>query len=750
MSGFTVPIQERDSVDVQNTPSVGMNVPIVKPIPDDVGSGLYKVANALGEHQQTIENKQRILTIHSFENQADAIKDEANNRVIQAKGENVFPEADQTQKEMRTKMGKLIESSPEQYRADITNVVNQRMVEHDKVSQGHQYRETNVLTNEIQKTNADNLTNKIAAPYLKLEDVDNYLEKLKQVTTEYSQHNLGGQIGVSSDQVKQAVDLQVQAAQSLAIRKKIEVLASMNDVTNAKAVKDRYNDILTASDTSKVNKILSKGDADQKMTTALRLVDDSANYSEDPTERRQYIQNEFESGKIDGVTYNHALAALTSRTNFEQKQQNEADHMQLGAAIKDIYNNRGQITEDTFQKTPQRFWPELQKQAFYASTGKNVPLDPIKYSELETKLLNADKETLKSAEFSNANIIPAFPPNIANRLIKMRDDFYNDKSSVKDVADLTKQFIKTAQSNYGTSTKYKDMVAAQVQVLSSRVYEDVKASLPAHSPTSEIRKIYQQDMALALTPKKDTSGFFGMHLPFHDPDITENFDTESYKAKLGTRTPVAIPDLPADTDQATKIKYQLQKNGQDASPEVVDNLLKKIKIRDAEKAGRFNQGTNNQSSGDTEIDKAFNFTAPQEGFNPKGDGAFPYMDGGKQTIGYGHHLLPGEKFDYPISESQARQIAFADLHKFRAGVESRLAVPVSPEIKTALIDVAFNSGGSSPDLKYAIDELNAGREQNAINRISNMTHDHYSGLENPGLVRRSKKRAELVKNPKVL
>lgn len=69
----------------------------------------------------------------------------------------------------------------------------------------------------------------------------------------------------------------------------------------------------------------------------------------------------------------------------------------------------------------------------------------------------------------------------------------------------------------------------------------------------------------------------------------------------------------------------------------------------------------------------------------------PYIcSAGKNTIYYGHVILPGEKFKG--TEEEAEAVLKADLAKFEAGVMRLVKVPLEQYQFDALVSFAFNVG----------------------------------------------------------
>lgn len=80
---------------------------------------------------------------------------------------------------------------------------------------------------------------------------------------------------------------------------------------------------------------------------------------------------------------------------------------------------------------------------------------------------------------------------------------------------------------------------------------------------------------------------------------------------------------------------------------------------------------------------------------PKGRfAAWPYVcPAGKQTIGYGHVIQPGDHIRPPITAEQADALLRTDLAKFAQGVAVQtFAIPLTQSMFDALCCLAFNIG----------------------------------------------------------
>ena len=71
-----------------------------------------------------------------------------------------------------------------------------------------------------------------------------------------------------------------------------------------------------------------------------------------------------------------------------------------------------------------------------------------------------------------------------------------------------------------------------------------------------------------------------------------------------------------------------------------------------------------------------------------------YLDAvGKATVGYGHLVQPGEKFDHPLSAEEGRALLESDLRQARAAVDDVFhTVYLAPQEWDALTSFVFNLG----------------------------------------------------------
>lgn len=127
------------------------------------------------------------------------------------------------------------------------------------------------------------------------------------------------------------------------------------------------------------------------------------------------------------------------------------------------------------------------------------------------------------------------------------------------------------------------------------------------------------------------------------------------------------------------------------------------------------------------------------------DGGFaatPYVDdAGHPTIGWGHKILPGESFPYPITAAEAEQILDDDLDIAEMCVDDVVRVPINGNQFDALVSLTFNIGIGAFERSTLLHKLNAGDFQGAAAQFGRWRMAGGKILR--GLVLRRKKEADL-------
>jgi|SRR5581483_128597 len=111
-------------------------------------------------------------------------------------------------------------------------------------------------------------------------------------------------------------------------------------------------------------------------------------------------------------------------------------------------------------------------------------------------------------------------------------------------------------------------------------------------------------------------------------------------------------------------------------------------------------------------------------------------DKGIPTIGYGHRLLPGERFPHSITEPEAEAILAKDTAKAQNTVSRVVRVAMTQGMFDALVSFEFNVGEGSLEESTLLRDLNNGQEQAAALQL--LRWDHEGAVESAGLLRRRK------------
>ena len=115
---------------------------------------------------------------------------------------------------------------------------------------------------------------------------------------------------------------------------------------------------------------------------------------------------------------------------------------------------------------------------------------------------------------------------------------------------------------------------------------------------------------------------------------------------------------------------------------------------------------------------------------------------GKSTIGYGHLILPGEKFG-KISEEEAKKLFSIDLAKTEKVIRRFIHVPLSQSQFDALMSFVFNVGPNP--LKSSIAEfINKGKYDAAADRFA--LYNKARNKVNKGLTLRREDEANLFRD----
>lgn len=95
-----------------------------------------------------------------------------------------------------------------------------------------------------------------------------------------------------------------------------------------------------------------------------------------------------------------------------------------------------------------------------------------------------------------------------------------------------------------------------------------------------------------------------------------------------------------------------------------------------------------------------------------------YLDAvGKPTIGYGHLILPHEKFDAPLTAAGAESLLKKDLRSHELALRKLVRVNITQQQFDALMGFVFNLGPGRLQSSTLLRCLNAGQFQRAADQF---------------------------------
>ncbi len=103
-------------------------------------------------------------------------------------------------------------------------------------------------------------------------------------------------------------------------------------------------------------------------------------------------------------------------------------------------------------------------------------------------------------------------------------------------------------------------------------------------------------------------------------------------------------------------------------------------------------------------EKAIELIKRFEGFSP-----VPYLcPAGWLTIGYGHVIREGERWDEPITEEMAERLLLIDLQRYSRAIQRLILVPLNENQFGALLSFTYNLGSGALQRSSLRQKLNRG------------------------------------------
>jgi lysozyme len=139
-------------------------------------------------------------------------------------------------------------------------------------------------------------------------------------------------------------------------------------------------------------------------------------------------------------------------------------------------------------------------------------------------------------------------------------------------------------------------------------------------------------------------------------------------------------------------------------------------------------------------DAGYTLTEHFEGFSP-----FVYEDvAGKKTIGFGHLIRPGERFDEPMTPDEAEALLDEDVQSAVSGVNRLVSPPLKQGQFDALVDFSFNLGVGALAGSTALKKVNAGKHAEVPCQLMQWNKARVNGVLQPlvNLTRRRESEGE--------
>lgn len=138
-------------------------------------------------------------------------------------------------------------------------------------------------------------------------------------------------------------------------------------------------------------------------------------------------------------------------------------------------------------------------------------------------------------------------------------------------------------------------------------------------------------------------------------------------------------------------------------------------------------------------EKGIDLLCELEGFS-----AVPYADsGGAMTIGYGHLILPGQRWDEPLTHDEARWILLGDATYAEHCIRQTVTADLRQNEYDALVCFVFNIGTQAFRKSTLVRFLDAGEYEAAGDEFDRWVYDN--GVKVSGLMNRRNREQALFR-----
>ena len=481
--GIRLPVSEREQMGVQNTPRQAQT--LARQMPQLETDYIDRADNFLKEmekRRKEAQDKAMDFLKRKAQNQIDGARQEAEFKVLSARGENAFKATDSATVGFQDKIVGITSELPDQVKGEVELYSGKALNQYSRSATGHTLRESNKVQDETYKTRNNFLTEQAA---LNSYDESSFIQSLSDIdenTEAYERNVRGGAQGLPSREVSLDIAAKKLSARSTAITKTVEVLASQGDLDKAEYYATTYRDTLTPTDLIRINNILDKGREDNVEDQALVIMTKAIEGSAyNPIVANQLVQ-ELAGG--NGKLYAKAKTYTDAQiTDFEQNTK-RVNAERLASALDAVRTGKRVSVKDVDVADRETLRQYLEKR----SKGELNIRNPRTYNEMYDLMVN-QPDVFRDPNLTNIN---AKALGLAGDDIKYfqtkQADMQNpetEKFQVGTVNDIVNRVIDIK----GVRKKPKEMEALRFKA--TQVLEDVKASLGPRATRDDIRKKFE-------------------------------------------------------------------------------------------------------------------------------------------------------------------------------------------------------------------------------------------------------------------
>lgn len=511
MSNFTVPIQERDTTPLQPYQPIAANTQMVTPFAGTETAPLTAIEKMVAQHAEIVKKKTDQLFEAKSSNDISSVVNEASAKVVAARGENSYVVADQMQKQMQDKIGKLRSQVPAEYADRFDETASKGITQANKVFQGHQYLEQGMVRDSVFKARTSSVTETTASQVYDKQAFDSGIKTLNRVTEQYVRQRMGGDPDLKvepSAEIKDVIAAQKNAAGSKLILQAIQGLAAREDIPTAERIVSDYGHMLTSPDRTAVDKLIAKGRGNQNSTIAKSLMEDAFAASHNPVVQMEYIRKHAPNGDI----YKEASSMFENQTNFNETQRKRGIEAAHARAQEEIRKSNGDpaVVAKVLKGLPLEDKDKILAYAKDVSVGKDVVRDNREYANLRDMYEHNPSEFAKINLQSKTHVLPqediqAFQA----KQDEIRTPSINKLNSGT-VDDITKRVIST---EVGTVFGYQDEGYLQnkaiIQSQADKVFFELQKSMGDRVSPAEFRQAFEKELILRTRKvTTETPGIF--------------------------------------------------------------------------------------------------------------------------------------------------------------------------------------------------------------------------------------------------